>query len=279
MAIPAITRGSAHHALIMARPTRTRPIALSIAGSDSGGGAGVQADLKVFHALRVHGTTAITCLTCQNPREVRAIQPARIDIVRQQITAVLDELTPQAVKTGMLYSAGIIRVVAALLSELKPRLPLVVDPVMVATSGAALLQPSAARALRTQLLPLATVITPNLLEAEALTGKRVQTPEELRAAARELHDISGAAVLVKGGHLKGTREAMDLFWDGRTELLLTAPFVRGIQTHGTGCTFSAAITGYLARGQSLSVAVQKAKDYITKAVSTSCRIGRHWTLG
>jgi hydroxymethylpyrimidine/phosphomethylpyrimidine kinase len=251
--------------------------ALTIAGSDSGGGAGIQADLKVFNALGVHGATALTCLTCQNPREVRAVQPARPGIVEQQIQAVFDEVPPSAIKTGMLYSARIIQTVAALLKS-HSHTPLVVDPVMVASSGARLLQPAAVRLLQSKLLPLARLVTPNLDEAEILTGRHLTRPEQLREAARIIHERFGCAVLVKGGHLRGLNEALDIFWDGRTELLLTAPFIRGIGTHGTGCTYSAAITAHLAGGRSLTVAVRKAKAYVSDAISRSRRIGRHWTL-
>lgn len=255
-----------------------QPVALSIAGSDSGGGAGIQADLRVFNALGVHGATAITCLTCQNPREVRAVQASRPEIVRQQIEAVLDELPPAAVKTGMLYSTPIVRVVAERFRSGK-HLPLVVDPVMVATSGSKLLQPSAIRALQRELLPLATLITPNLDEAAILTQHRLSNPEDLRRAAGAIHSRFGCAVLVKGGHLRGLKEAVDIFWDGRTELLLSAPFVRGISTHGTGCTYSAAITALLAKGLTLIEAVTGAKLYVSNAIARSRRVARHWTLG
>ncbi len=212
-----------------------RPVALAIAGSDSGGGAGLQADLKTFTALRVHGTSVITCLTAQNPRRVLAVEPCSPEMVRQQIEAVFEELRPAAVKTGMLFSAGIIRAVVDFFKG-KKGLPLVVDPVMISTSGAVLLKPSAMQALREQLLPLATLVTPNLDEAEILAGQAIREPEDLRAAARKIFSRYGCAVLTKGGHLSHTREAMDIFFDGETELLLSAPFVRGVSTHGTGCT-------------------------------------------
>jgi len=253
------------------------PVALTIAGSDSGGGAGIQADLKTFAALGVHGASAITCLTAQNPRGVRGIQAARPEIVRQQIQAVFDELPPAAVKTGMLFSAPIIEVVADFFRR-RRRPPLVVDPVMVATSGARLLQPSAVRALRERLLPLATLITPNLDEAAILVGRPLRSVEDLRAAAREIQRRYRSAVLVKGGHLKGLTEAVDIFQDGRTELLLRAPFIRGVSTHGTGCTYSAAITSYLALGCGLPCAVGLAKRYITHAIARSCRTARHSVL-
>jgi len=254
------------------------PVALTIAGSDSGGGAGIQADLLTFAALGVHGASAITCLTAQNPRGVRAIQAARPGIVRQQIEAVFEELPPAAVKTGMLFAAPIIDVVADFFRRRRGP-PLVVDPVMVATSGARLLQPSAVRALQERLLPLATLITPNLDEAAILVGRPLRSVEDLRAAAREIRERYGCAVLVKGGHLKGLAEAVDIFYDGRTELLLSAPFIRGVSTHGTGCTYSSAIAAHLARGCRLPAAVERAKHYITQAIARSARVARHSVLG
>jgi len=250
---------------------------LTIAGSDSGGGAGIQADLKTFAALGVHGTSAITCLTAQNPARVSGIQAATTTMVRQQIEAVFAELPPAAVKTGMLFSSAIVRVVADFFrAENRP--PLVVDPVMVATSGAVLLKPAALRALTEELLPLATLLTPNLPEAELLLGRKLVSVEDLRAAAAELHKRFGCAVLAKGGHLPGLREAVDIYRDAHEELLLSAPFVRGVGTHGTGCTYSAAVTAGLARGLSLRAAVIEAKDYITRAIAGSRRLGRHWGL-
>jgi hydroxymethylpyrimidine/phosphomethylpyrimidine kinase len=278
------------------------PIALTIAGSDSGGGAGIQADLKTFAALGVHGTSAITCITAQNPKRVLGIEPCSPKIVRLQIEAVFDELPPAAIKTGMLYSVEIIRTVAKIFKSHRrdelhesqnPRLskqfgdscnsslrivPLVVDPVMVATSGAMLLKPSALRALQRKLLPLATLTTPNLDEAEILTGRKLKSPEDLRAAAREIHQRFGCAALVKGGHLRGGHEAIDVLFDGANEWLLSAPFVRGVSTHGTGCTYSAAITAYLALGCKLPEAVRRAKIFITKAIAQSQHLGEHSTL-
>ena len=249
--------------------TRKRlPIALTIAGSDSGGGAGIQADLKTFAALGVHGTSAITCITAQNPAGVRGIQACSVEIVRRQMEAVFDELPPAAVKTGMLYSAPIIRVVAGFFRRCKG-VPLVIDPVMVSTSGAQLLKPAAIKALCAELLPLATLVTPNLDEAEILVGEKLTSVTDLRAAARTLYQHFGCAALVKGGHLRGLREAVDIFYDGRQELLLSAPFIRGVSTHGTGCTYSAAIAGHLARGCSLPRAVRRAKEYITQAIAQS----------
>ncbi len=206
-----------------------------------------------------------------------ASRPASADIVRRQIEAVFAELRPAAVKTGMLYSAPIIRAVAAALHR-RPRVPLVVDPVMVATSGAQLLQPDAVKALCAKLFPLATLVTPNLDEAEILVGAKLTSVTDLRAAARTLHQQFGCAALVKGGHLRGLKQAVDIFYDGQQELLLSAPFIRGVSTHGTGCTYSAAIAGYLARGCPLPRAVQRAKEYITQAIARSQTVGGHSVL-
>lgn len=260
---------------------KTLPVALTIAGSDSGGGAGVQADLKTFAALCVHGASAIACLTAQNPRRVLAVEPCPPKLLRQQLEAVFEELPPRAVKTGMLFSAANLRVVVDFFGTRPPRLrvPWVVDPVMVSTSGTRLLAPAAEKILREKLLPLAALVTPNLEEAEILAGQRIREPEDLRAAARTIFSRFGCAVLAKGGHLRQSRQALDIFFDGETELLLSAPFVRGVSTHGTGCTYSAAICGALAWGHHLPVAVRIGKRYITSAIANSHRIGAHFALG
>ncbi|HZR21098.1 MAG TPA: bifunctional hydroxymethylpyrimidine kinase/phosphomethylpyrimidine kinase [Verrucomicrobiae bacterium] len=251
-------------------------VALTIAGSDSGGGAGLQADLKTFAALGVHGTTVVTAVTAQNPRRVMAVQPCSPLLVRKQLAAIFAELPPTAVKTGMLYSAANIGIVADFLRS--RRVPLIVDPVMISTSGAPLLDPDAIRILGDRLLPLAMLITPNLGEAAALLGTRLRSVEDLRKAAKALHRLYDVAVLVKGGHLRGVHQAVDIFYDGKEELLLSASFVRGIKTHGTGCTYSAAITGYLAKGFSLKTSVAKAKEFVTQAIA-HCRVaGRHDVL-
>jgi hydroxymethylpyrimidine/phosphomethylpyrimidine kinase len=256
---------------------RVTPVALTIAGSDSGGGAGIQADLKTFMALGLHGTCAITCLTAQNPRGVSGIQAATPQMVRRQIETVFAELPPRAVKMGMLFSTPIIRVVAEFFST-KNRPPLVVDPVMVATSGARLLKPSAIRALLDELLPLAALVTPNLDEAEILVGHPVRSLEAVRAVAREIHARFGCAALVKGGHLREGPAAVDFFFDGKTELMLSAPFVQGVSTHGTGCTYSAAVCGHLALGRQMPEAVTEAKHFITAAIAGSLKVGEHWAL-
>jgi hydroxymethylpyrimidine/phosphomethylpyrimidine kinase len=253
------------------------PAVLTIAGSDSGGGAGIQTDLKTFASLGVHGTSAITCITAQNPKRVLGIQACSPMIVRQQIEAVFAELRPAAVKTGMLFSAEIIRVVVDWFRR-GQRPPLVVDPVMVSTSGARLLKPSATALLLGRLLPLAAVVTPNLQEAEIITDSELASVEDLRWAAREIRHRFGCAALVKGGHLRDSREAVDIFFDGKDELLLTAPFVKGVSTHGTGCTYSAAIAGHLALGRSLPDAVARAKEYITQAIVQSRTVADHSVL-
>jgi hydroxymethylpyrimidine/phosphomethylpyrimidine kinase len=258
------------------------PVALTIAGSDSGGGAGMQADLKTFAALGVHGTSAIACLTAQNPKCVLGVEPCTPKMLRLQIEAVFAGLRPAAVKTGMLYSAENISVVANFFRSAKFKsgnLKLVVDPVMVATSGARLLKPAAEKSLKEKLLPLATLITPNLDEAEILAGQKIRSPEDLRSAARKIVSRYGCAALVKGGHLKNSSEAMDIFYDGETELLLSAPFVKGVSTHGTGCTYSAAICAALALGHSLPQAVEIGKNFITAAITNSYKTGGHFALG
>jgi hydroxymethylpyrimidine/phosphomethylpyrimidine kinase len=256
---------------------KSLPSALTIAGSDSGGGAGIQADLKTFAALGVHGTSAITCITAQNPRRVSGIQAISADMVRRQIEAVFDELPPGAVKTGMLYSRAIIQTVTDFFARRKHP-PLIVDPVMVATSGAVLLKPSAIQALKEKLLPLATLVTPNLPECEIIVGRKLMTLEDLHDAAREIRDRYGCAVLAKGGHLPHAPKAMDVFQDRGGPRLLAAGFTRGVSTHGTGCIYSAAIAGYLALGHNLTRAVELAKRYITRAISHSLRVGCHSVL-
>ena len=259
------------------RKRKEIPIALTIAGSDSGGGAGVQADLKTFAALGVHGTSAITCITAQNPRRVLGIEACSARMVHRQIEAVFDELPPRAAKTGMLFSAQIISEVARAFR--KSRCPLVVDPVMIATSGARLLKKDATEALTRKLFPLATLITPNVPEVEALLGVSIREAEDLRVAAREFHQRFGCAALVKGGHLTNTDEAIDIFFDGKTELLLSSPRVQGVKTHGTGCTFSAAVAAHLARGEKLERAVPLAKQFVSDAIAHSQRAAGHDVLG
>jgi hydroxymethylpyrimidine kinase/phosphomethylpyrimidine kinase len=253
------------------------PVALTIAGSDSGGGAGIQADLKTFAAMGVHGTSAITCLTAQNPGRVWGIEPCPPQMLRRQLEAIFQELHPAAAKTGMVFSAGNVRVVADF--QKTHHLPLVVDPVLVSTSGANLLQSGALKIFTDQILPLAALVTPNLFEAEILGGQKISSVEDMGDAARKIHARFGCAVLVKGGHLRGGRRATDVFFNGRTETLLDAPFVKGVSTHGTGCVYSAAICAALAQGKRLSEAVRIGKQFVTSAISKSYRVGKYFALG
>jgi len=254
------------------------PVALTIAGSDSGGGAGIQADLKTFAALGVHGTSVIACLTAQHPGRVLGVEACSRPMLRRQLEAVFTGLPPAAIKTGMLYSAAHIRLVANYLKTAPGERPLVVDPVMISTSGTRLLAADALTALRNRLLPLATLITPNLDEAGVLAEMEITSLEMMRAAARKLQARFGTAILLKGGHLQGCRQATDVFFDGQTELLLAAPFVRGIATHGTGCTYSAAICAALATGKPLPQAAKIGKEYITRAIAGSRPAGNAMVL-
>ncbi|MDB6030625.1 MAG: thiD [Verrucomicrobiales bacterium] len=253
---------------------KTITCALTIAGSDSGGGAGIQADLKTFAAIGVHGTSVLTCITAQNPRRVIGVQEITPKLVRQQLEAVFEALPPHAIKTGMLFSKRIIQEVTRFLRTLKKAPPLIVDPVMMSTSGSLLLQRNAIKALTHELFRLAALITPNIPEAEALGAPIVRDPEDLRIAVRHLHDLFGCAVLLKGGHLGKTKESVDIFYDGKTELLLSAPRIQKVKNHGTGCTYSAAITGYMANGDCLESAVERGKDFVTHAIAGSVRVAQ-----
>jgi hydroxymethylpyrimidine/phosphomethylpyrimidine kinase len=245
--------------------------ALTIAGSDSGGGAGIQADLKTFAALNVYGMSALTAITAQNTCGVTAVQAIDPNVVEAQIRAVTSDIGVDAVKTGMLFAAPIIDRVAQAIRDLA--LPnVVVDPVMVATSGDRLLQPDAEESLRVTLLPLATIATPNLDETAVLVGHAVKGLEAMQAAAKAIVEMGVNAVLVKGGH--ATEKATDVFYDGTTMELLAGEVVATRNTHGTGCTLSSAIAAYLARGLPLLDAVRQAKSYLTGALKQSLSIGR-----
>ena len=246
-------------------------VVLTVAGSDSGGGAGIQADLRTFAAHGVHGTSAITAVTAQN--SVAVLDWVALDprMVVAQMEAVASDMPVAAAKTGMLATAAIVSAVAAALERL--RLPLVVvDPVMIAKSGDRLLDRDAETAYRERLLPLATVVTPNLPEAESLLGRPVRTLAEMREAARALRALGPRAVVVKGGHLEG--DAVDVFWDGERMEDLSAPRIATKNTHGTGCTYSAAIAARLALGDPLLDAVRGAKAYLTEAIRRSYSVGR-----
>ena len=247
------------------------PKALTIAGSDSGGGAGIQADLKTFSAFRVFGMSVITAVTAQNSLGVQGVENLPPAFVALQLRSVLEDFGADAAKCGMLSTASIIEAVAAELASHRIE-KLVVDPVMVAKSGDRLLQPDAGAALADRILPLALVVTPNLPEAEVLAGMRVAEPEDMEEAARRIHLMGPRYVLVKGGHLKG--DATDLLWNGREFTRFTGPRLDSPNTHGTGCTFSAAIAAGLARGQALGDAIRSAKAYVTRAIREGFQAGR-----
>lgn len=256
--------------------------ALTVAGSDSGGGAGIQADLKTFHRFGVYGCSVITCLTAQNTVGVQGIEAASPEFVRAQLQAVLEDLPVGAVKTGMLYSAEIIDAVAAVLRE-RPALPLVVDPVMVATSGDKLLQDDAIAACREKLFPLARLVTPNLHEARLLTGRGIRNESEMKEAALELAEFGCRAVLIKGGHFEDEREAVDMLYvDGSFERLSSKRISLETETHGSGCTLSAAITAELARGAAVSAACRRGKEFVFRAIQGAVPFGKgsvlldHW---
>ena len=247
------------------------PKALTIAGSDSGGGAGIQADLKTFSAFRVFGMSVITAVTAQNSLGVQAVESLPAAFVARQLRSVLEDFGTDAAKCGMLSTAPIIDAVADTLAERRIE-KLVVDPVMVAKSGDPLLQADARAALADRILPLALVVTPNLPEAEVLAGMRVVEPEDMEEAARRIHAMGPRYVLVKGGHLKG--DATDLLWNGRDFTRFSTPRIDSTNTHGTGCAFSAAIAAGLARGQALGDSIRSAKAYVTRAIREGFKAGR-----
>ncbi|HEX2230216.1 MAG TPA: bifunctional hydroxymethylpyrimidine kinase/phosphomethylpyrimidine kinase [Candidatus Binatia bacterium] len=244
--------------------------ALTIAGSDSGAGAGIQADLKTFAALGVYGTSAVTAVTAQNTRGVSKVLALAPEVVTAQIEAVIADIGADALKTGMLANAAIIASVAEAVEKYRLR-NLVVDPVMVATSGDLLIKKNAVAALRALLIPLAIVVTPNIAEAEELTGMTLSKREDFSEAARQIVQMGARSVIIKGGHRVGP--ALDLFYDGRSFRQLHARRIRTKNTHGTGCTFSAAIAAYLAKGEKLESAVVLAKKYITSAIAEAFRVG------
>ena len=245
---------------------------LTIAGSDSGGGAGIQADLKTFGALGVYGTSAVTAVTAQNTLIVRQIQEIRPELVAAQIDTVAEDIGIDAAKTGMLWSAETIRTVAAAVK--RHRIPnLVVDPVTIAKTGARLMREDAFAALKADLLPLAEFVTPNLPEAEMLSGMKITDAEGMREAARRTHALGPRRVVIKGGHVEGPN-AVDLYYDGRDFQELKEARIKTRSTHGTGCTFSAAIAAYLAHGLTPLDAVARAKEFLTAALRSAPDIGK-----
>ena len=245
--------------------------ALTIAGSDSGGGAGIQADIKTMTVNGVYAMSAVTALTAQNTTGVKSIREVDEEFLRDQLDCVFTDIFPDAVKTGMIPSAPLIRVTAQALKEYGAG-NIVVDPVMVATSGAALMKNSALTAMKELLIPLATVITPNIPEAEALSGCRINNEKDVEAAAKALYEDMGSAVLLKGGH--GVNDANDYLYTEKGGMWLRAERIDNPNTHGTGCTLSSAIAAYLARGEKLESAVKLAKDYLTGALSDGLDLGK-----
>lgn len=255
-------------------------IGLTIAGSDSGGGAGIQADLKTFQHFGVFGTSVITAVTAQNTREVAGWVSVALEMIDMQIDAVATDLRPAALKTGMLADANVVELVAAAIRR-HALAPLVVDPVMVSASGDPLLDPNAVGAMRTMLIPLATLVTPNLDEAEILLGETVRDVDAMERAGRALVARGATAALIKGGHLVGDA-TIDILVHGDRVRTFTHPRLATLHTHGTGCTLSAAITALLARGEGLEAAVERSIEWVHRAIATAPGLGgghgpvNHW---
>ncbi|HEY2143303.1 MAG TPA: bifunctional hydroxymethylpyrimidine kinase/phosphomethylpyrimidine kinase [Candidatus Udaeobacter sp.] len=258
--------------------TKSIPVALSIAGSDSSAGAGVQADLKTFSALGVYGLTAVTCIVAEIPGKVSRVEPVSARIVREQIEVLVKNFKISAIKTGLLCSAEIISVVARTMRRMNKvfarRMPIIVDPVIIATSGDPLLEPEAIEVYQKELFPLAALITPNIDEAERLLGTKIKDRQSMHAAAKELGTKFGTAILLKGGHLTG-RNAIDVLFRNGKIADFSAPFVRRVATHGTGCTYSAAIAAGLACGLSLEEAIRRAKKFVTESIARHFRWRSH----
>ncbi len=253
------------------KSARAIPVAITIAGSDSGGGAGIQADIKTFAAMKVHGTTALTSVTAQNTSTVLAVQDIRPDIIQSQIDAIASDIGIDAGKTGMLHTKEIIEAVSAAIT--RQRFPLVVDPVMIAKSGAALLQPEAMGAMKERILPLATVVTPNRFEAEALANMKISSMDQAKTCAEKISHMGPEAVVIKGGHLDEEKAVDILYHKGEFKLFESRRFdVR--TTHGTGCSFSAAIAAGLAKGEDIPEAVGNAKRFISLAIRFGVNVGK-----
>jgi len=263
-------RNDQGRALNSQRSTDSPAVALSIAGSDSSAGAGIQADLKTFSAFDVYGLTAVTCIVAEIPGEVSRIEPVSAKVVAEQIEVLAKAFQISAIKTGLLCSAEIISAVAKAIHDwgtsIAPGIPLVVDPVFVATSGDRLLEPVAIETYEKELFPLATLITPNLDEAGRLLGTKIEDWRSMHHSGKELEKRFGTGILLKGGHLAGDG-AIDLLFVGGKVMEFSAPFVRGVATHGTGCTYSAAIAAGLAKGLSLEKAITQAKKFVTDAIA------------
>ena len=246
---------------------------LIVAGSDSSGGAGIQADIKTVTALNGYAATAITALTAQNTLGISGIVPVAPEFVRRQMEAVLGDIGADCIKTGMLHDAGIIAVVADCLAASAPGVPLVVDPVMLATSGARLLDAAAVELLKARLIAGARVLTPNIPEAEALLGRRIAGVEGMEAAAAALRDLGAAVVVLKGGHLAGAT-VRDVVVDGAARYVLESPRLETRHTHGTGCTLASAIATGLAQGMAMRAAIERAHDYVQRALRSAPGYGK-----
>lgn len=250
----------------------TPPLALTIAGSDSGGGAGIQADLKTFAAFGVYGTSAITAVTAQNTLSVTAVQEIDLNVIAEQIDAVLNDIGADVVKTGMLSSPAITKLVSAKSRQHKFE-QLVVDPVMIAASGARLLREEAVAMIRNELIPLATVVTPNIPEAEVLAGIDIKSSAGMEEAARLIHRMGARYVIVKGGHMEADDSSDDLLFDGTAFHVFSAPRIATTSNHGTGCTFASAVASGLAHGRDIIHSVEDAKTYVTAAIANAFPAG------
>jgi len=258
----------------MTRQTHSSvPIVLTIAGSDSGGGAGIQADLKTFAFHCVHGTSALTCVTSQNTQEVTRVDALPAAAVVAQIEAVVTDIGVQAVKTGMLLNQEIINAVASKVKALSLE-TLVVDPVMVSRTGAQLIDDDAVESLRNALIPIAAIVTPNRYESQLLSGMEIHTLDDMHIAAQRIYELGARAVLVKGGGMTGNLRGVDVWFDGKELSTLTTELVETSNTHGTGCTLSSAIAANLALGKDPLSAVRSAKDYVTTALKHALDIGQ-----
>jgi hydroxymethylpyrimidine/phosphomethylpyrimidine kinase len=246
------------------------PIALTIAGSDSSAGAGIQADLKTFSALGVYGLSALTSIVAEIPGKVSRLEPVSVEMVREQIEVLAKHFPIAAIKTGLLCSAAIISAVAKSIDDLRRRVPLVIDPVITATSGDSLLESDAIEAYQRKLFPIASLITPNLDEAAQLLGEKIHDSKAMKRAGKELERKFKTAILLKGGHLRGD-EAVDFLFANGKVVEFTAPFVRDVATHGTGCTYSAAITAGLAAGMPLPDSITRAKKFVTASIANRLR--------
>jgi hydroxymethylpyrimidine/phosphomethylpyrimidine kinase len=255
------------------------PRALTIAGSDSGGCAGIQADLKTFAALGVHGMSVVTAVTAQDTRRVYMSSELPLENIQRQIDAVFEDIGVDAVKTGMLSSVEVIRLVAEKIKQFEIKY-IVVDPVMVSTGGDRLVRDEALEVMKTELFPLATVVTPNLQEAELLISREITGKQDLQEAAQEIVRLGSPSVIVKGGHLEDPEYSTDYFYNGKELESLVGPRLKSRNTHGSGCTFAAAITAYLARGLDLEDAARRAKEFVTEAIRHSFSLGHgHGPLG